>query len=176
MNAKNPTKNSLVLLYGIAAYVIGMGVLTYSILFVGNWFVPWSIDQAHSYIGLNGYMINAAFLGLFAVQHTIMARQKFKDWITKYIPVAAERSTFVLVTSLILAGMMICWRTVYQRAVTAIERVQAIRDASPEFELKDSHGPNKAGIFNADATGTYWRSKTQQNWGEPCGKASYRPK
>ena len=102
-------KKLATLFYGSVCYLYGMAILFYSILFVGGWFVPKNIDNAPLGDGINGLLINGLFLGLFAIQHTIMARPWFKERITKLIPQAAERSTFVLVTAMILHGMLYFW-------------------------------------------------------------------
>lgn len=103
-------KRVLVFIYGLTAYVLFLGVFLYAIGFVGNLYVPKSIDSGTTGpIGIS-LVINALILGLFAVQHTIMARPAFKSWITNYIAKAAERSTFVMATNLIFMLLFWQWR------------------------------------------------------------------
>jgi methanethiol S-methyltransferase len=113
-------KRSLVLTYGAAVYLIGMASLFYMIFFICGWLVPHTFDSAQPGQGLSGYLINLSFLTAFAVQHTIMARPAFKQWWTKIIPEAAERSTFVLATALILFGFIYYGRS-YSTPVWNIE-------------------------------------------------------
>lgn len=101
----------LILLYGVGSYVFFFGTFLYLIGFVGNWVVPKSIDTGAPGGSTAGAVaINVLLLGLFAIQHTIMARPAFKEWWTKIIPPAAERSTFVLLGTALLALMAWQWR------------------------------------------------------------------
>jgi len=101
-------RKTLSFIYGIVCYLAFFVVFLYLIGFVGNLFVPKSIDTGAETDAAQSILINLALLGLFAVQHTIMARPSFKQSWTKIIPVQVERSTFVLVSSLILA--LFCWQ------------------------------------------------------------------
>ncbi len=111
-SASGAAQRTLVLLYGISVYTAFLGVFLYAIGFVAGAFVPKTIDSGPAVPLLEALLVNGLFLGLFAVQHTIMARPAFKAWWTRIIPAAAERSTFVLVTIAILAGMFWQWRPI----------------------------------------------------------------
>jgi len=99
------------LLYGTVSYVLFFVTFLYSIGFVGNLVVPLSIDAGGQTASLmTALLVNAGLLTLFAVQHSVMARPGFKKWWTTIIPESAERSTFVMLTSLILCLMFWQWR------------------------------------------------------------------
>lgn len=100
--------------YGLASYTLAMATILYLIGFVGGWVVPKGIDDGTARPVWIALTVNAVLVLLFAVQHEIMARPRFKAAISRLIPKAAERSTFVLLSSLILVLMFWLWQPIPQ--------------------------------------------------------------
>ena len=104
---------TLVLAYGVASYLVFLAAFLYAVGFVGNLLVPKSMDSGHERLApaLPPSSILCCLL-LFAVPHSVMARPAFKRWWTRFVPPPVERSTYVLVSSLLLGLLFWQWRPI----------------------------------------------------------------
>ncbi len=103
-------KRLSVFLYGAACYAVFFATFLYALGFIGNFAVPVTLDgMPRMSIGI-ALTIDLALLGVFALQHSVMARPFFKRWLTRFIPAAAERSTYVLFSSVALIALFAFWQ------------------------------------------------------------------
>lgn len=103
----------IIFIYGLLAYAIGMGGLVFFILFIGSWdFLPLHINSGIPGSMVPALLINVGLIVLFGVQHTVTARQGFKHALTKVIPKAAERSTYVLLSGVLMIVICLFWQPI----------------------------------------------------------------
>jgi methanethiol S-methyltransferase len=98
--------------YGIISYLVFFGVFLYGIGFIGGFLTPTSLDGIPASTLGHALAVDLGLLAAFAVQHSGMARPAFKTWWKRIIPEAAERSTYVLLSSLALAALYVYWEPI----------------------------------------------------------------
>ena len=104
-------KRLAIFIYGVGSYAVFFATFLYAIAFVGNLpLVPRSIDGIPQLALGNAIIVDVLLLTAFALQHSVMARPAFKRWWTQYIPAEAERSTYVLFSSLALIALFYFWQ------------------------------------------------------------------
>ena len=107
-------KKLVFFIYALIAYLVFIASFLYAIGFLGNIYVPKSIDSCLESGMFTPLLVNTLLLGLFAIPHSIMARPVVKKWLTKFIHPAVERSTYVLLSSLLLFFLFWQWQPLTQ--------------------------------------------------------------
>jgi protein-S-isoprenylcysteine O-methyltransferase Ste14 len=102
----------LALVYGVLNYLVFLVVFLYAVGFVGDLVVPRSVDRGPQASAGAAIVVDVLLLGLFAVQHSVMARPAFKRWLTRVVPVDLERSTYVLASNVVLVLLFWLWRPI----------------------------------------------------------------
>ena len=113
------------LLYALVVYVLFLGTFCYAIGFIGNVAVPKALDSGAPAPLAEALAVDLALLGVFAVQHSVMARRSFKAWWTRIVPPEVERSTYVLAATLALALICWQWRPIPQPVIWHVENAAA---------------------------------------------------
>src|SRR6202020_1779535 len=98
--------------YGVLAYLVFFAVFLYGIGFIGGFLAPTSLDGVPTSSLGHALTVDLSLLGAFAIQHSGMARPAFKRWWKRFVPEAAERSTYVLLSSLALAALYVYWEPI----------------------------------------------------------------
>ena len=101
-----------IFIYGLACYAVFLVVFLYAVGFIGGFWTPTMLDGVPTLPLGTAVAIDLGLLALFAVQHSVMARPAFKRRWTRIVPEAAERSTYVLASSLALVAMFILWQPI----------------------------------------------------------------
>lgn len=106
------TRRILYFAYGSISYAIFFLTFLYAVGFIGNFGVPRTLDGAPISSAPIAALIDLGLLGLFAIQHSVMARKWFKERWTRIVPTPIERSTYVLFSSVALILMFWLWRPI----------------------------------------------------------------
>jgi protein-S-isoprenylcysteine O-methyltransferase Ste14 len=101
-----------ILYYGLANYLLFLGVFVYGMGFIGGYATPTALDADPSQPLGRALAIDLGLLSLFAVQHSGMARPAFKRWWTRIVPESAERTTYVLLSSLAMVALYALWQPI----------------------------------------------------------------
>jgi len=125
----------LTVTYGAATYVFFLATFLYAIAFVGNVAVPKTIDSGAAVPLAEALIVNLLLLGLFAVQHSVMARPVFKRWWTRIVPEPIERSTFVLAATAALALLLWQWRPIADPVIWTVENPGGVLALNAVFWL-----------------------------------------
>ncbi len=114
------------MVYALVVYVLFLATFSYAIGWVGSMVVPRGINDGPAVPLVEALVVNVLLLGLFAVQHSVMARRSFKRWWTRIIPESIERASFVLAATLVLALLLWQWRPIAQPVIWSVQSPGAV--------------------------------------------------
>ena len=106
-------KIALAWAYGLTAYLLAFASLILFALFTIGVGLPFNADNGGVNLGLQPWIVNSLLIALFGVQHSVMARPKFKEWLQRFIVEPLERSTFVIASSIPLLLIVIFWQPMH---------------------------------------------------------------
>ncbi|MEM7611611.1 MAG: methanethiol S-methyltransferase [Pseudomonadota bacterium] len=160
-------KRFLVLVYGVSSYVVFFATFLYSVGFIGNLIVPKSIDSVPQAPLATALFVNVLLLVVFAVQHSVMARPAFKRWWTQIVPEAAERSTYVLFSSMALILLFALWEPMggviwSVSATPAVWAIYALFAFGWGLLLVSTFAIDHFDLFGLRQTWSYFRNKKPQ--------------
>lgn len=102
---------AIIFMYGLFSYTVALIAQVWFILYIGEWtFMPITVNTYYPVPLIDALSINVTLIVLFSLQHSVMARSFFKTYLTKIIPQAAERSTYVLFSGLALGLICLYWQ------------------------------------------------------------------
>jgi len=155
-------------IYGLLCYAVFMAVTTYGIGFIGGFITPTQLDGAPSVSLGQALAIDLGLLALFAVQHSGMARPAFKRWWTRIVPEPAERSTYVLLSSVLLAALFAWW----QPLGGVIWEAQGWARIDTGLNLRDGPGEARSSQNGMSHHGHAFRLLARRMLNGMCGRCS----
>lgn len=104
----------LALGYALVAYLVFFATFLWLVAFLADFsLAPTTVDNAVNGASLaRAMVVDLALIALFGLQHSVMARPRFKARWTKFVPPSVERSTYVVAASIALALLLRFWHTV----------------------------------------------------------------
>jgi hypothetical protein len=138
-------------------FQVFLGTFLYAISFVGDLPVPKTIDTGQAGLLAPALIIDILLLGLFAIQHSAMARPAFKRWWTRFVPQPVERTTYVLLASLTLVLLYWQWRPISQ-PVWSVTHPAGVVVLQAIFWIGWAIGNRNDGVFDllCDAVFQHW--------------------
>lgn len=102
----------MISLYGVFAYLIGLAGLTAFMLYMGSWsFLPIHINSGvANTITMQAVIVNLVILVFFGLHHSLAARSRFKEKLTRIVPSAIERSIYVMISGIFMFAICLYWQ------------------------------------------------------------------